>query len=157
MPRILLGEWIQSENKLTSHLGWVSHEHNSFSWGRTPLWKAWSPRHIWHREGSKSGSPWGVCTTEGPVYFRLGLWCLSTLTIGLLIHLRTYSVQERRINKYTWPPLLFNWASVGNMVHGYLWKENSGSQILYQADQWLCRSVCFLAGCFISLSLSPHL
>ena len=126
-PRILSGEQIQS--RLTSHPDCVSHEHDSFSWGRTPLWKAWSPRHVWHKEGSKSGSPGGMCTAEGPMYFRLGLGCLSTLTMGLLIHLRTYKVPKKRKSKCILPPLVFHEVSVGNMVGWTLMK--GGSQFLH--------------------------
>lgn len=86
--------WGRKE-RLTLLLLWLSQEQDSASWGAIPRWKGWSLRQVWHSGGSGSESPGGKCITVDPGYLRLACGCFSTLTIGLLIHLRTCQHRKR--------------------------------------------------------------
>lgn len=95
------------KGRLTLLLLWLSQEPPSASWGAIPRWKGWSLRQVWHSGGSSSESPGGKCITVDPGYLRLVCGCFSTLTIGLLIHLRT--CQHR---KKLWTPFA-SWQQLG--------------------------------------------
>lgn len=86
---------VGKEEWLTLLFLWLSQEQDSASWGAIPRWKGWSLRQVWQSGGSSSESPAGKFITVDPGYLRLACGCFSTLTIGLLIHLRTCQHRKR--------------------------------------------------------------